>query len=75
MRILKMLAQVTLELYKSGIRIICYETDLDDFIPFGCADKLIEHINEIYTICDDDTVYKLTDKGKEYLKSLENEED
>ena len=68
-----MLAQINLELYKSGIHIVCDEADLDDFIPFGDANKLIKCINETYDMFDDNATYKLTEKGKEYLKSLEDE--
>ena len=68
-----MYAKVILELFKSGVHIYCEDADFDDFIPLGEGNKFMDALNEIYACVDPDTVYKLTEKGEEYLKQLEDE--
>lgn len=67
-------AVITLELYNSGIHFICDDTGHDDFISKGDADHLVELINEVDMYTDPNTVFKLTEKGKELLNKLENED-
>lgn len=59
-----MLASIILELYPSGIHLICEETEEDDFIEYGNVNKLIEHINSAYIVLSPDSVFTLTEKGK-----------
>ena len=68
-------AVITLELYNSGIHFVCDDTSTDDFIPRGDGNKLMELINNVQDLTDPDAIFKLTEKGKEYLKRLKENED
>lgn len=67
-------AVITLEVYNSGIHFMCDDIDEDDFIPIGDGNKLIELINKVQYETDPNATFALTEKGKEYLKRLENED-
>jgi hypothetical protein len=66
-------ATIKLELFKSGIHLTCEETGADEFIPREDTDRLIEIISYIDIICNPDTIFSLTEKGKKYLEELEKE--
>ena len=68
-------ATIKLELFKSGIHLTCEETGADEFIPRGDASKLIEIINDIDILCDPNTTFSLTEKGKKYLEELKKHND
>ena len=68
-------AIITLELYNSGIHFVCDDTGDDDFIPRGDGNKLMELINNVQNLTDPDARFTLTEKGKEYLKRLKENED
>lgn len=68
-------AVITLELYNSGIHFVCDDTGADDFIPRGDGNKLMELINNVQDITDPDAIFTLTEKGREYIKRLEENED
>lgn len=63
-------ATITLEMFGSGIHLLCDDTEHDEFIPYGDGNKLMEILNEIQDITDPNTVYTLTDKGREVAEAL-----
>lgn len=63
-------ANINLELFKSGIHLTCEETGEDEFIPRGNGNMLMDIINHIEEICDPDAIFTLTEKGKEFLEKL-----
>ena len=67
-------AVITLEVYNSGIHFMCDDIDEDDFIPIGDGNKLIELINKVQYETDPNATFALTEKGKELLNKLENED-
>ena len=67
-------ANINLELFKSGIHLTCEDTDEDEFIPKGNGDMLMDIINEIDALCNPDAIFTLTEKGKEYVEKLKENE-
>lgn len=55
---------ITLELYDNGMHFICDDADMDELIPQGDGNKLMELLNEASLRTDPDTTYSLTEKGK-----------
>ena len=66
-------ATIVLELYKSGIKASCEDCDSEEFIPRGNGNKLMDFINEVDDICHPDARFEITEKGREHLKKLLNE--
>lgn len=67
-------AKINLELFKSGIHLTCEDTGEDEFIPKGNGDMLLDIINEIDALCNPDAIFTLTEKGKEYVEKLKENE-
>lgn len=63
-------AKINLELFKSGIHLTCEDTGEDEFIPTGNGDMLLDIINEIDALCNPDATFTLTEKGKEFVEKL-----
>lgn len=61
-------ATITLELFKSGMRVSCEDINDETFIARGDGNALIDFINNVDEICDPDATFELTDKGREYLE-------
>jgi hypothetical protein len=66
-------ATIILELFKSGIHLTCEDAGLDEFIPHGDGNKLVDLINKIEFDTDPDATFALTDKGK-YVAKLMDED-
>ena len=62
-------ATITLELSKAGIHAYCEEIDEDCFCTNGNLEPLVKLINDA-EICNPDTRFRLTDKGKREAKRL-----
>ncbi len=62
-------ATITLELSKAGIHAYCEEIDEDCFCTNGNLEPLVKLINDA-EICNPDTKFSLTDKGKREAKRL-----
>ena len=69
------LATIKLELYANGIHFICDDTDMDELIPQGDGNKLMELLNKASLRADPDTTYSLTEKGKAFGKYLDENPD
>ena len=65
-------ATIVLEMFKSGLHVMCEDTDTDDFVKHGDGNRLMEILNEIYDITDPDARFTLTDKGKYLAKLMES---
>lgn len=63
-------ATITIELSKAGLHCICEDIDEDVFCSDGKLDALVELINKAEVLCNPDTVFSLTEKGKEEAKKL-----
>ena len=61
-------ATITLELHKCGIVFRCDDCDVEEFIPVGDVDKLLEQLNLIEDVCNPDSRFMLTEKGKRELR-------
>ena len=68
------LTDVTLGLYESGIRIVCEDIELDDFVELGNGNKFMDILNDIYYQLDPNATYEITELGKQYLKELKENE-
>ena len=73
-------ATIQLDLYKGGIRAYCQDlSDCDDlyeeFIPRGDGQALIDFINEVDELTNPDTVFALTEKGKNEAKKLNGDDE
>lgn len=62
-------ATITLELSKADIHAYCEEIDEDCFCINGNLEPLVKLINDA-EICNPDTRFSLTDKGKREVKRL-----
>lgn len=62
---------ITLELFKSGIHLMCEDTGHDEFIPHGDGNELMKYINQIEDITDPDATWELTEKGKYVAKLMD----
>lgn len=63
-------ATITLELSKAGIHAICEDTEEDAFIPRDDLQPLVDFINDVEAVCNPDTVFHLTEKGKKEGKRI-----
>lgn len=63
-------ATITIELSKAGLHCICEDIDEDVFCIDGKLDALVELINKAEDLCNPETVFMLTDKGKEEAEKL-----
>ena len=66
-------ATITLEMFDSGIHLMCADTGHDEFIEKYNGNKLIDIINEIQIDTDPNTTWTITDKGRELLRLVEKE--
>ena len=66
-------ATITLELSKAGIHAYCEETDEDCFCIGGNLEPLVKLINDA-EICNPDTRFSLTGKGRKSLNELTAED-
>lgn len=69
-----MYATIILNLYETGIHFTCEDAGIDELISRGDGDKLIDLINDVELICNPKVTFKLTEKGKKYLKEIEEKE-
>lgn len=65
-------ANITLELSKAGIRAYCEELDEDVFCVDGSLEPLVELINRADSLCNPETTFRLTEKGRRELKRIMN---
>ena len=63
------IAEITITLYQRGLLAKCEEMDMEALCTNG--NELMDFLNEVQSVTDPDTVYKLTDKGKEVAKILD----
>ena len=42
---------------------------MEEFIPRGDGDKIIDFLNDVEDVCNPDATFTLTEKGREHLKS------
>lgn len=66
-------AIITIELSKAGLHAYCEEIDEDCFCTNGNLEPLVKLINDA-EICNPDTRYSLTDKGRKSLNDLTEED-
>lgn len=66
-------ATITLELSKAGIHAYCEEIDEDCFCINGNLEPLVKLINDA-EICNPDTRFSLTEKGRKSLNELTAED-
>ena len=66
-------ATITLELSKAGIHAYCEEIDEDCFCTGGDLEPLVKLINDA-EICNPDTRFSLTEKGRKSLNELTAED-
>jgi len=66
-------ATITLELSKAGIHAYCEEIDEDCFCTNGNMEPLVKLINDA-EICNPDTRFSLTEKGRKNFLELEAKE-
>ena len=50
-------ATITLKLYKDGIMFICKNADIEEIIPKGNGNKLVELINDVEDLCTPEAKY------------------
>lgn len=61
-------ATITLEMYKKGMKFTCEDIELEEFIPTGDGNMLMDLLNEVAEVCDPDATFQLTEKGEEFYK-------
>ena len=61
-------ATITIELSKAGLHAYCEELEEDVFCINGNLEPLVTLINDAETICNPDTLFRLTEKGEEEVK-------
>jgi hypothetical protein len=61
-------ATIVLELFKSGMHVTCEEAEIDEFVPTGDGNKLMDIINDIDDICNPDAEFVITEEGKAFLE-------
>lgn len=66
-------ATITIELSKAGIHAYCEEIDEDCFCTNGNLEPLVKLINDA-EICNPDTRFSLTEKGRKSLNDLTAED-
>ena len=64
-------ATIVLEMFKSGMHLMCDDTGHDEFIPQGDGNELMRILNKIYDITDPDARFTITPKGKYVMKLME----
>lgn len=64
-------ASIKIDIYDEGLRFKCEDIGKDVFIKAGDAENLLKELNLVCDICDPDARFTLTEKGKEYLKQLQ----
>lgn len=65
-------ATIVLQLSKAGIHAMCEELEKDCFCVDGKLDPLVDLINDAEAFCNPETVFAITDKGREELKKSKN---
>lgn len=68
-------ATVTLHFISGGIYAECEELDEGKMIAAGDGDAIMDFINEVDTYANPNTTFSLTEKGKEEVERLKQEED
>ena len=63
-------ATITIEMSKAGLHCICDDIDEDVFCINGDLSPLVELLQLVEYVCNPDTVFSLTEKGKEYAEKL-----
>ena len=63
-------ATITIEMSKAGLHRICDDIDEDVFCINGDLSPLVELLQRVEDVCNPDTVFSLTEKGKEYAEKL-----
>ena len=58
-------ATIKLKMFKGGLLFSCEEVNIEDIVPLGDGDRLMELINEVDDLCNPDATYVLTEKGGE----------
>lgn len=64
-------ASITIDIYDEGLRFKCDDIGKDIFIKAGDAETLLNELNRVCDICDPEARFSLTEKGREYLKQLQ----
>jgi hypothetical protein len=64
-------ASITIDIYDEGLRFKCDDIGKDIFIKAGDAETFIKELNLVCDICDPESRFSLTEKGREYLKQLQ----
>lgn len=65
-------ATITIEMSKAGLHCICEDIEEDVFCIDGDLEPLVGLINDVEAYCNPETVFSLTEKGKQYLKELQD---
>ena len=63
-------ATITIEMSKAGLHCICEDIEEDVFCINGDLSPLVELLQRVEDVCNPDTVFSLTEKGKEYVEKL-----
>ena len=66
-------ATIKIEMSKAGLHCICDDIDEDVFCIDENLEPLVELINKAESLCNPDTVYMLTEKGKAEAERIKKE--
>ena len=55
-------ATIKLKLFKGGMMFSCEEADIEEIVPLGDSNKLIDLINEVDGLCNPDATFAITEK-------------
>lgn len=64
--------EIKIKMYEHGLNIICEQCEIDEFIPHGDGNKLMDILNEIWDL--NFAKFTLTEKGKELLEKINSGE-
>lgn len=56
------LTTITIDMYETGLHLVCEDTGHDELILTGDGNKLIDILNEIQEEVDPETIYKFVEK-------------
>lgn len=63
-------ATITIEMSKAGLHCICDDIEEDVFCINGDLSPLVQLLQCAEDVCNPDTVFSLTEKGKKYAEQL-----
>lgn len=64
--------EIKIKMYEHGLNIVCESRKIDEFIPHGDGNKLMDILNDIWYL--NFAKFTLTEKGKELLEKINSGE-